>query len=113
MTNSCEFSYPFARTEIDCAYLFFSPIHNSQPKNLRVFVGSCPFVVGFCHSKGAVNTKLHPSGLVCIPQRQICFSLFQSCNKQQANIHPFNSWAARTLQWTDCTIGVPRGVGGF
>jgi len=108
MTNICEFGYPFARTEIDCANFFLFPIHNSQLKNLHVFVGSCPFVVGFCHSEGAVNTKLHPSGLVYIIsfQQLLYVSLFQCCNQQHANSQPFNSLAASTLQWTDCKVFV-------
>jgi len=108
MTNICEFGYPFARTEIDCVNFFLFPIHNSQLKNLHAFVGSCPFVVGFCHSEGAVNTKLHPSGLVYIVlfQQRHHVSLFQCCNQQHANSQPFNSWAARTLQWTDCTVSL-------
>ena len=82
--NICEFDYPFARTEIDCVNLFFFTIHNSQLKNLDIFMGGCPFVVGFCNSEGSVSTKLHPSRLVykVLFQQQIYFSLFKACNQQ-------------------------------
>jgi hypothetical protein len=106
VTNICEFCYPFTRTEIDCVNLFLFPIHKSQLKNLHVFVGSCPFVVGFCHSEG-VNTKLHPSGLVYIVlfQQQLYFSLFQSCSRNTptaVSLLPCSGLAVQFLYRSNC-----------